>query len=92
MTVIYPASVGSVSQVAATWEKRSALYASKTSSRVKMLIGWRHSDKLPKALSLVVVSMKEEVALLSEEEEDGRLVLMENGTVVAGEIVRMINK
>ena len=24
MTVIYPASVGSVSQVAATWEKRSA--------------------------------------------------------------------
>ena len=86
MTVIYPASVGSVSQVAATWEKRSALYASKTSSRVKMLIGWRHSDKLPKALSLVVVSMKEEVALLSEEEEDGRLVVMENGTVVAGKL------
>ena len=36
--------------------------------------------------------MKEDVALMSEEEEDGRLVLMENGTVVAGEIVRMINK
>ena len=57
-----------------------------------MLVGWRHSDKFSKALSLVVVSMKEDVALMSEEEEDGRLVLMENGTVVAGEIVRMINK
>ena len=50
------------------------------------------SNKISKALSLVVVSMKEDVALMSEEEEDGRLVLMENGTVVAGEIVRMINK
>ena len=50
------------------------------------------SSKISKALSLVVVSMKEDVALMSEEEEDGRLVLMENGTVVAGEIVRMINK
>ena len=49
-------------------------------------------SKLSKALSLVVVSMKEDVALMSEEEEDGRLVSMENGTVVAGEIVRMINK
>ena len=57
-----------------------------------MVVGWRHSDKFSKALSLVVVSMKEDVALMSEEEEDGRLVLMENGTVVAGEIVRMINK
>ena len=43
------------------------------------------SSKLSKALSLVV-SMKEDVALMSEEEEDGRLVLMENGTVVAGKL------
>ena len=43
-------------------------------------------SKLSKALSLVVVSMKEDVALMSEEEEDGRLVLMENGTVVAGKL------
>ena len=54
-----------------------------------ILIG---SSKLSNTLSLVVVSMKGDVALMSEEEEDGRLVLMENGTVVAGEIVRMINK
>ena len=85
MTVIYPASVGSVSQVAATW-KRGRLHASKTSSRVKMLDGWRHPDKFSKALSLVVVSLKEDVALMSEEEEDGRLVVMENGTVVAGKL------
>ena len=41
-------------------------------------------SKLSNTLSLVVVSMKEDVALMSEEEEDGRLVLnqdlMENGT------------
>ena len=85
MTVIYPASVGSLSQVAATW-KRGQLHASKTSSRVKMLDGWRHPDKFSKALSLVVVSMKEDVALMSEEEEDGRLVVMENGTGVAGKL------
>ena len=44
------------------------------------------SSKLSSTLSLVVVSMKEDVALMSEEEEDGRLVLMENGTVVAGKL------
>ena len=44
------------------------------------------SSKLSNTLSLVVVSMKEDVALMSEEEEDGRLVLMENGTVVAGRL------
>ena len=46
----------------------------------------RCSSKFSKALSLVVVSMKEDVALMSEEEEDGRLVVMENGTVVAGKL------
>ena len=48
------------------------------------------SSNLSNTLSLVVVSMKEDVALMSEEEEDGRLVLnqdlMENGTVVAGKL------
>ena len=44
------------------------------------------SSKLSNTLSLVVVSMKEDVALMSEEEEDGRLVLMEKETVVAGKL------
>ena len=44
------------------------------------------SSKLSNTLSPVVVSMKEDIALMSEEEEDGRLVVMENGTVVAGKL------
>ena len=44
------------------------------------------SSKLSKALTFVMVSMKEDVALMSEEEEDGRLVVMENGTVMAGKL------
>ena len=67
--------------------------------RAKLQAGWKCwmvggilicSSNLSNTLSLVVVSMKEDVALMSEEEEDGRLVLnqdlMENGTVVAGRL------